>query len=124
MKALKISSLLALALLLATNTFAADKGSLALPENMNVNGTQLQAGNYKLAWTGNGSNVELSILKGNKVVATTPARMVELNSPARDNANVVNSAADGSRSLSEVRFAGKKYALAIGAESAKAESSK
>jgi len=47
--------------------------------------------------------------------------MVDLNSPARDNASVVNTNADGSRSLSEIRFAGKKYALALGAETAKAE---
>jgi hypothetical protein len=29
---------------------------------------------------------------------------------------------DGSKSLSEIRFSGKKYALALGEESAKAES--
>jgi hypothetical protein len=28
---------------------------------------------------------------------------------------------DGSRSLSEIRFSGKKYALALGSESAKAD---
>lgn len=121
MKAWKISSLLVLALLLATTAFASDRGSLTLSDTTSVNGTQLQAGNYNLSWTGNGSNVELSIMKGKKVVATTPARMVEMNSPARDSSNVINTNTDGSRSLSEIRFGGKKYALAIGAESAKAE---
>ena len=121
MKALKSLALLALALLLATSAFASNTASFAIEDPININGTHLQAGNYKVSWTGNGSNVELSIMKGNKVLATTPARLVDLNSPARDNASVVNTNADGSRSLSEIRFAGKKYALALGAETAKAE---
>jgi hypothetical protein len=53
------------------------------------------------------------------VVATVPARMVDLSrSPDRDSAvTVVNS--DGRKSLNEIRFGGKKYAFAIGEESAK-----
>jgi len=48
--------------------------------------------------------------------------MVDLDRAAsRDSAvTVVNP--DGHKSLNEIRFSGKKYALAIGAESAKAES--
>ena len=122
MKALKISGLLALALVLTTSVFAANTASFSVQDAINVNGTQLQAGNYRVAWSGNGSNVEVNIMKGNKVVATTPAHMVDLSSPARNDASVLNTNADGTRSLSEIRFAGKKYALALGSESAKAES--
>jgi len=70
-------------------------------------------------WEGAGPNVELNILKGKNVVATVPARMVDLaRSPDRDSAvTVVNS--DGRKSLNEIRFGGKKYAFAIGEESAK-----
>lgn len=111
--------LLGLALLLATSVFAANKGTLQVSDSVTVNGKQLPAGDYTVKWEGAGPNVELNILKGKNVVATVPARMVDLDrSPDRDSAvTAVNS--DGRKSLNEIRFGGKKYAFAIGEESAK-----
>ena len=111
--------LLGLALLLATSVFAANKGTLQVSDPVTVNGKQLAAGDYTVKWEGAGPNVELNILQGKNVVATVPARMVDLErSPDRDSAvTVVNS--DGRKSLNEIRFGGKKYAFAIGEESAK-----
>jgi len=72
--------LLGLALLLATSVFAAtNKGSMQLVDPVTVSGKQLPAGDYSVKWDGSGPNVELSILKGNKVVATTPARLIDLS---------------------------------------------
>jgi hypothetical protein len=118
MKVRNISTglLLGLTLLLATNLFAAgdsNKGSLQTLGAVTVNGTNLPAGDYSVKWEGTGSNVQLNILKGKKVVATTPARLVDLSSPATSDSAVVVSD-NGSRVLSEVRFGGKKYALEIG----------
>lgn len=113
------SLLLGLALLLATGAFAAvNKGSLQLSNPVTVSGTQLSAGEYSVKWDGNGPSVELSILKGNKVVATTPARLVDLSQKQSVDNAVVKSNADGTRSLAEIRFSGKKFALAIGSETA------
>jgi hypothetical protein len=112
--------LLGLALLLATSAFAASKGSLAVVDPVTVAGKQLAAGEYKLTWDGSGSSVQLNIMQGKNVVATVPARVIELNSPASNSSAVVSSNSDGSKSLSEIRFSGKKYALAIGQESADA----
>ena len=115
--------LLGLALLLATSVFAAtNKGSLRVTDPLTVNGKQLPVGDYTVKWDGAGPNVELNIMRGKNVVATVPARMVDLDqSPNRDSLiTTVNS--DGRKSLNEIRFSGKKYALAINAESAKAES--
>jgi len=114
------SLLLGMALLLATGAFAANKGSLQVQDPVTVIGKQLPAGDYQLKWDGKGPNVELSILKGNKVVATLPARLVDMNQSAASDASVIRKNADGSRSLSEIRFSGKKYALAIGEEAATA----
>lgn len=111
--------LLGLSLLLATSLFAAsNKGSLQTTSAITVNGTALPAGDYSLRWEGTGSNVQLNILKGKTVVATTPARIVEMNQPPSTNQAVLNNNSDGSQSLSEVRFGGKKYALQIGQQSA------
>ncbi len=125
MKASKISKglLLGLALLLATSAFAANKGSLQVSDPLTVSGKQLKAGDYTVKWEGTGPNVELNILQGRTVVATVPARLIDLERASSSDAAVVKRDGNGSRSLSEIRFSGKKYALAIGAESAKAEPS-
>jgi len=112
---------LGLALLLATSAFAANKGSLQVSDPVTVSGKQLAPGAYTVKWEGNGPNVELNILQGKKVVATMPARLIDLNRSADGDSAVVRKNDDGSRTLAEIRFAGKKYALALGNESAKAE---
>lgn len=113
--------LLGVTLLLAVGAFAAsNKGSMQILDSVNVSGTTLPAGQYSLKWDGTGQNVQLSILKGTKVVATTPARLVDLNQSAQSDEAVVKSE-NGNRSLSQVRFEGKKYALQIGAEGGMAE---
>jgi len=113
--------LLGLALLLATSAFAANKGSFQVSDPVTVSGKSLAAGEYNVKWEGTGPNVELNILQGKKVVATTPARLIDLNRSAGGNSAVVRKNDDGSRTLAEIRFAGKRYALALGNESAKAE---
>jgi hypothetical protein len=115
--------LLGLALLLATSGFAANKGSLQVGNPVTINGKPLAAGEYTVKWDGAGPNVELNIMKGKNVVATVPARMLDLEqSPVRDSIiTSVNS--EGHKSVNEIRFSGKKYAFAVNAESAKAESS-
>ena len=116
--------LLGLALLLATSAFAAsNKGSMQLLDPVTVSGKQLPAGDYSVKWDGTGPNVELSILQGSKVVATTPARLIDLNQKTNGDAAVVKKNDDGSKSLSEIRFGGKRYALAIGQETASMEGS-
>jgi len=116
--------LLGLALLLATTAFASNKGSLAVADNCLVAGKQLTKGDYKVSWEGNGPDVQVNIMKGKEVIATVPAHMTELNSaPLRDTA-ITSSNSDGSRSLSEIRFAGKKFGLAIGTPQAAMSDSK
>jgi len=124
MKVSKISKglLLGLALLLAATAFAANKGTLQVSDPVTVSGKQLGSGEYTVKWEGTGPNVELNILRGKNVVATVPARMVDLDRTQNTDATVTVINDSGRKSLSEIRFAGKKYALAIGAESAKAES--
>jgi hypothetical protein len=118
------SLFLGLALLLATSAFAANKGSLTVQEPVTINGTKLAAGDYKLQWEGNGPSVELSITQGKKVLAKVPARVVNLDQPSQSDATVITKNGDGTRALSEVRLSGKKFALAVGEEAAKADASR
>jgi hypothetical protein len=103
-----------LALLVATNTFAAEKGTLQVTHPLTVNGTQLKAGDYKVQWEGTGPNVELSIIQGKNVVAKTPAHVVDLSRASDNSAAVVKNNGDGTSSLSGLRFQGKKIALELG----------
>jgi hypothetical protein len=116
--------LLGLTLLLATSVFAAsNKGSMQLLDPVTVSGKQLPAGDYSVKWDGTGPNVELNILRNNKVVATTPARLIDLNQKVNGDAAVLKNNDDGSKTLTEIRFGGRKYALAIGQETASMDGS-
>ncbi|HTW59316.1 MAG TPA: hypothetical protein VMD99_14385 [Terriglobales bacterium] len=102
------------ALLLASSAFAATKASLQLHDPTIVNGTRLKPGDYKLEWEGTGPNVELSIKQGRTVVAKVPAHVIDLPSPAGNDAAVVKRNDDGTAALEGVRFEGKKFALDLG----------
>ena len=113
------SVVLGLAVLVATSAFASNnKGSLHLSEAAQINGQAVPAGDYQLRWEGTGSNVEVSFMQGKKVVTKAPAKVLELKNAFPNDAAVVDHSG-GTPSVTEVRFAGKKYALAIG-ESEKA----
>ncbi|HXY04687.1 MAG TPA: hypothetical protein VEI49_14030 [Terriglobales bacterium] len=116
--------LLGLTMLLATSLFAAsNKGSLQTLSDVTVSGTKLPAGEYSLNWEGTGQNVQLNIMKGKKVVATTPATLMDLSQVPSSDSAVIKDNGDGTKSLAEVRFGGKKYALQIGQNSGSGEGS-
>lgn len=102
---------LSLALLLAATAFGSNKGSLQIGTAVTVNGKQLAPGEYSVKWEGNGPDVQVSIMKGKNVVAQAPAHVVTLNSSTADDAAVLQKNSDGSSSLAQIRFGGKKYVL-------------
>lgn len=110
-----------LALLLATSAFAADKsnkGSLEVTEPVKVSGQQLKPGEYKLKWQGTGSDVEVMIWSQGALVATVPAHVTDLSVAERYNGYESRHNEDGSQTVLQVSFAGKKYALSFDNESA------
>jgi hypothetical protein len=111
------SLVLGLAVLTASSAFAANKGSLTLVNPASINGTQLKAGDYKLQWDGTGPAVEVSIMKGNTVVAKVPGKVVDLSAPAQNNAAIVQKSDSGPNTLAGARFEGKKFALELGESS-------
>jgi hypothetical protein len=107
------SLVLGLALVLASSAFASTKGNLQLTSAVTVNGTQLKAGEYKVQWEGSGPEVEISILQGKNVVAKLPAHVVELQTPANNDAAVTRQNGSGPNSLTGLRFHGKKISLEV-----------
>ena len=105
---------LGLAVLLASSAFAINKGTLRVHESSEVAGQQLAAGEYQLRWDGTGSNVEVSFMQGRKEIAKASAKIVALDKASDYDAAIV-AHEGGKTTVTEVRFAGKKYALALGA---------
>src|ERR1700741_1213311 len=81
MKSLKYGALvLVAALSLSLGAFAKDKNEakFTLADTAQIGSTQLQPGDYKATWEGT-SDVQVKILQGKNVVATTSAKLVDKN---------------------------------------------
>lgn len=103
-------------LLLPAALLAADnqKGSLTIGAAVQVAGKELRAGEYTVKWDGTGPNTQVNIIRDGKVVAIVPARVVKLDQKPTRDAVELNTAGNGVRTLTVIRFEGKAYALQIG----------
>ncbi len=99
------------ALVLASAAFAGEKASVKLYDDVKVNGKTLAPGTYNLTWEGTGDNVQLNIRQGKETVATVPVQIATTNSAPSNTGYSTKKEDDGSRSLTNVFFAGKKYTL-------------
>lgn len=99
------------ALGLVTAAFAANKGDFQISDPVQVNGTTLPAGDYVAKWDGSGPTVQVSITRNGKMVATVPAKLVQLDQKASQDAAEIQNLAGGRRELTALQFSGKKYSL-------------
>ncbi|MBS1850754.1 MAG: hypothetical protein JST79_07565 [Acidobacteria bacterium] len=109
---------------LTTMGFAAEKAPLRLAQTVNAGGKSLPEGSYTVTWEGSGPNVELQFLKGKQVVATVPAQIVSLEKATNQNSVITHDGGNGAPTLTQILFAGKKYALQIGDSAQQSASSK
>ena len=98
-------------LLLATAAFAGEKATVKVYENVKVNGTTLTPGKYEVAWEGTGSTVQVSIRQGANTVATLPAAVETAKAAPAGSGYSTKTAGDGTKSVTSVFFAGKKFSL-------------
>jgi len=103
---------LGLAVFVATGAFATNKGTFRAQEPVEINGQQLPAGEYQVRWEGNGPSVEISFVKGNKEIAKTTAKAVQLTQTPSFDSSVVNHS-NGKAVVSEIEFAGKRTAFSL-----------
>jgi hypothetical protein len=108
------------ALVLASAAFAGEKASVKLYDDVKVNGKTLTPGKYDLSWEGSGNNVQLSIHQGKETIATVPVQIATTNSAPTSTGYSTKKEDDGSRSLTNVFFAGKKYSLNLDQQAAAA----
>jgi len=105
MKLMKYFALLAFVATLTLGAFAKDQnqGKFTLSDTVQLGSTQLKAGDYKAAWEGTGSEVQVKILKGKEVVATVPAKL-EDQKFGQDSVSLGN--VNGTKTLVGIDFGG------------------
>jgi len=96
-------------------TPASSRGSLELSDPVNVAGTQLQSGKYRVEWAGTGDQVEVKIYRGNKAVVSTHARLLKEDTPY-DHVNY-SAGENGTKVLTQISFSKQKCALRLENES-------
>ena len=108
------------ALVLASAAFAGEKASVKLYDDVKVNGKTLAPGTYNLSWEGTGDNVQLNIRQGKETIATVPVQIAATSPAPSSTGYSTRKEDDGSRSLTNVFFAGKKYTLNLDQQAASA----
>jgi hypothetical protein len=106
----------AIAVLLPLVALAADKnqGTISLGSPAQIGSQQIQAGDYKVEWEGAGPSVQVRILRGSKVVATSPANLVEQPAPPPRDQVLLTVQDNGTRAVQQIDIAKRKVSLVFG----------
>ena len=75
---------------------------------------KVEPGNYKVTWATAASDSAVSLMQGKKVVATAQGKWVKRDAKYDSTSVVYSQNTDGSRSISEIRFAGSDEVLVFG----------
>lgn len=115
MKLAKLTRVLVpvLVLALTATAFAAAGGTanIKLFGAAQLNGKSLAAGEYKVKWESHSPEADVTFLQGKKAVATAHAKLVDRDQASPENAVVTRANSDGSETIIEIRFEGKKSVL-------------
>ena len=111
-----LAAFVAVAFCLSLTALARDanSGKFSLQQSAKVGSTVLPPGQYKAEWTGNGSDLNISIIKDGKTVATTTGTLKQLQSKAPYSAVTLKTLPDNSASLGEIDFSNRTDALVFG----------
>jgi hypothetical protein len=98
------------AVLSPLSLFARDTNqhSVDIPSAVQVGGTQLQPGNYKVKWEGTGPDIQVTFLRDGKTVATAPATLKTNDGQVTQDQIVTDST---NNRLNEIDFRRDKEAL-------------
>lgn len=88
-----------------------DSGKLNLSNSVQVGSTEVAPGDYKVEWNGTGDNVQVNILKGKNVVATTEGKLVELSKKAENNSVTIRNLDNNTRAILEIQFDNRTQSL-------------
>jgi hypothetical protein len=101
-----------LVLLFPVGALARDRAhSVEIPYAVQVGGTRITAGSYKVAWQGTGPAVEVSFSQYGKPVATVPGTLKTNDDQVTQDAIVTEATSADTTTLKEIDFGHRKEAL-------------
>src|ERR1700737_690807 len=114
MKQITYTALLSVVVLLSTmGAFARDKNqhSVEISDSVQVGGTQLGPGNYKVEWQGAGPEIQENFVRDGKTVATAPGTLKTNDAQVVGNAIVTDTNSANTKTLKEIDFGHNKESL-------------
>jgi hypothetical protein len=110
-KYVAVFAMMAFGLSLSAYAKARNEGKFTLADPVMLGSTHLKPGDYKATWEGSGSDVQVTILHGKDVVATTSAKLAD--NPTKQDAIGINEDG-GTKKVNEIDFAGARKTLLFG----------
>ena len=115
MKTLYFAAVLSLTCLLGFggSAYAARNNahSVEISDAVQIGGTKLKPGNYKVEWQGTGPAVQVSFQQSGKTVVTVPGTLKTNNDQVTQDAIVTEATGAGTSTLKEIDFRSLKQAL-------------
>jgi hypothetical protein len=114
MKQVKYVAFLSMVTLLSSMfALAGDKNqrSVQIPNSVQVGGTQLQPGNYKVEWQGTGPEIKVNFVRDGKTVATVPGTLKAHDDQVTQDEIVTDTTSANVQTLTEIDFRRTKEAL-------------
>lgn len=110
-------TVLVMAALMSLPALAADQSKhIKLYQDVEVNGTQLRAGDYTVKFDNAAQNGKIEFMKGHKTVATANAQVKQMPAKAPADQVILNTA-NGKSALDQIQFGGSNTALVFGSGS-------
>jgi hypothetical protein len=110
-KTRKLLLLVALTFAVALSASANNGRTLSFRTEVTLNGNKLPTGFYEVNWVSHSPEATVTFVKGGHVVMTAMGKWVDSDVKYNTDAVVYTNNADGSHTLREIRFAGRKQAL-------------
>jgi len=106
----------ALAILMTANLWAAAANShtLSFRTAVTLNGAEMKPGFYVVEWVSHSPEATVTFRRNGQVVATAAGKWVDRDTKSPADSVVYSNNADGSHTLKELRFSGRKQALVFG----------
>jgi hypothetical protein len=110
-KAVKLSLLILVTLALNLSAWANNGKTLSFRTEVILNGTKLPTGFYEITWVTHSPEATVTFVKAGQVMVTAMGKFVDRDTRYDADTVVYTNNADGSHTLLEIRFGGRKQAL-------------